>query len=148
MFPLVSPGSRIKQRILKTYHFQLIIIFVFQGSLQLSYFIYLLKAIPVQSYIKTNKKEMLLSDIDFYHSHWEDVYNHFLCVRVHFSYINNNQWYLSFNLAGGYYTSKPTIHYITESHHDPQTRLLTFYKTEYFKAIINGFLTMPGVQLQ
>ena len=52
------------------------------------------------------KRPYLAMDIVDY----QNIFTHSVGLRLHFAFIDNRRWYLTFNLAGGYFISESSMH--------------------------------------
>ena len=95
------------------------------------------------------KRPYLAMDIVDY----QNIFTHSVGLRLHFAFIDNRRWYLTFNLAGGYFISESSIHDIKSSRFEMDIITgdvwIIDYTTEHIQGVRHdGFFTMPGVQVQ
>ncbi|HAJ99916.1 MAG TPA: hypothetical protein DCM62_07815 [Bacteroidales bacterium] len=75
---------------------------------------------------------------------WEEIYLHSFGARLHFAFINNPQWYFTFNFAMGYFESESATHSLTSVVHAyPFNYVATFHQRRNY-----GWFTMPGLMLK
>ena len=84
---------------------------------------------------------------------YQNIFTHSVGLRLHFAFIDNRRWYLTFNLAGGYFISESSMHSLPTVMFNwdliTGDAWIIDYIAEYIQGVRHdGFFTMPGVQLQ
>ena len=86
------------------------------------------------------------SELVFY-SLWQKINAHFLGARIHYSFINSNRWYLSFNLGGGICNGKSSYNSLDELIISTDTGNITAYSEILTNKTETKFFFSPGTYI-
>ena len=84
------------------------------------------------------------SSLVFY-SLWHKINAHFLGSRIHYSFINSNRWYLSFNIGGGVYSGRSSYNSLDELIVSTETGKITAYSEILTTKTETKFFFSPGI---
>ncbi|WP_442846647.1 hypothetical protein [Leeuwenhoekiella sp. H156] len=84
------------------------------------------------------------SSLAFY-SLWHKINAHFLGVRIHYSFINSNRWYLSFNIGGGLYNGKSSYNSLDELIFSTEIGKITAYSEILTTKTETKFFFSPSI---